>query len=352
MFSSRLNDLCLGLVVFSSVVQGQYQLSKTYAGNTFFDDWVFYNNFDNLTNGDAIFVSQAVATQSKLAFVNSAGNAIIKVDNSTVVPFNEKRNTVRITSSDAYSVGSVWIADMLHVPFGCSVWPAWWSQAPDWPKGGEIDTFEGVNLVTENQIALHTEPGCDLNQATASLTGTVQSTDCSFSTNSNQGCVVADPRPQSYGAAFAQAGGGVFVTEFAENGISVWFFPRANVPDSITNAGSGNFNTSTLGTPVANYPAKGCTTDTFFEPQHLIFDITLCGDFAGNPSIFAQTCSGTCYNDYVIGPPSTYDNAFFEIKSVKVFKDPSVKGNGATRLDMNINVLAMVGAILVGSMLL
>ena len=40
----------------------------------------------------------------------------------------------------------------------CSVWPAWWSQAPDWPSGGEIDTFEGVNLVTYNQMSLHTEP--------------------------------------------------------------------------------------------------------------------------------------------------------------------------------------------------
>lgn len=40
----------------------------------------------------------------------------------------------------------------------CSVWPAWWSQAQDWPQGGEIDTFEGVNQVTMNQMALHTEP--------------------------------------------------------------------------------------------------------------------------------------------------------------------------------------------------
>jgi hypothetical protein len=29
-----------------------------------------------------------------------------------------------------------------------------------------------------------------------------------------------DPAPNSYGAAFAAAGGGVFVTEFAESGIS------------------------------------------------------------------------------------------------------------------------------------
>ena len=74
---------------------------------------------DNLTNGDAIFVSSQVATSQQLAFVNAAGNAIIKVDNTSQVPFNQKRNTVRISTTDSYPVGSLWVADMLHIPFGC-----------------------------------------------------------------------------------------------------------------------------------------------------------------------------------------------------------------------------------------
>ena len=44
----------------------------------------------------------------------------MKVDNKTNVAFNEKRNTVRISTKDRFAVGSVWIADMLHVPFGVS----------------------------------------------------------------------------------------------------------------------------------------------------------------------------------------------------------------------------------------
>ncbi|KAF8895109.1 glycoside hydrolase family 16 protein [Infundibulicybe gibba] len=295
-----------------------YDIVQDYSGPGFFNNWIFFDHFDNLTNGDVIFVSESVATSAKLAFVDpNTNNAIIKVDNTSTVPFNEKRNTVRITSSDRYGVGSVWIADMLHVPFGCSVWPAWWSQAPDWPIGGEIDTFEGVNLRTNNQISLHTNPGCVQTNPTQS-SQLINSTDCSHLANSNQGCVVTDPSTASYGAGFAAAGGGVFATELADTGISIWFFPRANVPAAITNNAS-TIDTSTFGPPVANYPATGCNIGQFFEPQSLIFDITLCGDFAAPPSIFSQTCSGVCYNDYVLGNGSNYKDAYFEVASVRIY---------------------------------
>lgn len=60
------------------------------------------------------------AASLKLAFVNAAGNAIMKVDNTTALQFNEDRNSVHIASRDYFSVGSVWVADMLHVPYGVS----------------------------------------------------------------------------------------------------------------------------------------------------------------------------------------------------------------------------------------
>ncbi|KAH9987105.1 concanavalin A-like lectin/glucanase domain-containing protein [Russula vinacea] len=299
MISSRF-FLVLALALPTIVTAVQYSIVKEYAGSNFFDDWVFYGNFDNLTNGDAIFVTASQATSQQLAFVNSAGNAIMKVDNKTNVPFNDKRNTVRISTTDRFAVGSVWIADMLHVPFGCSVWPAFWSQAPNWPVGGEIDTFEGVNMVHNSQSSLHTEPGCTAVNA--------------VQTNKlERGVRRGGPDPNSYGAAFAAAGGGVFVTEFAETGISIWFFSRANIPSSLQGNAS-SVDTSTLGKPVSNYPSGHCNIDQFFRAQNLIFDITLCGDFAGDPQVFAQTCSGICYNDYVIGSPSNYDNAYFEVR--------------------------------------
>ena len=58
----------------------------------------------------------------------------------------------------------------------------------------------------------------------SSFTGVLNSTDCSYQSNNNQGCVIKDPSPKSFGASFAAAGGGVWVTEFALKGISIWFF--------------------------------------------------------------------------------------------------------------------------------
>ena len=34
--------------------------------------------------------------------------------------------------------------------------------------------------------------------------------------------------------------------------------------------------------------------------------------------MFAEVCSGICYNDSVIGSPSNYNNAYFEVQSVRV----------------------------------
>lgn len=59
-------------------------------------------------------MTAANATADKLAYVDTTTNhAIIKVDNTTTVPYNDKRNTVRIATQDRFSVGSVWVTDMM-----------------------------------------------------------------------------------------------------------------------------------------------------------------------------------------------------------------------------------------------
>jgi len=47
----------------------------------------------------------------------------------------------------------------------------------------------------------------------------ISSTNCSYALNGDEGCIVVDPSTTSYGAGFASAGGGAFVTEMASTGI-------------------------------------------------------------------------------------------------------------------------------------
>lgn len=105
------------------------------------------------------WLNQTEATAEHLAYVNDAGRAVIRVDNTTNVPASQdpRRNTVRprvlllsrptsdpggeqvrITSKDSYDYGSLWVFDATHLPYGCSVWPAFWTKGPLWPDDGEI----------------------------------------------------------------------------------------------------------------------------------------------------------------------------------------------------------------------
>jgi hypothetical protein len=70
--------------------------------------------------------------------------------------------------------------------------------------------------------------------------------------------------------------------------------------------------------------------------------------------VFAETCSGVCYNDFVIGSPSNYNNAYFEVRSVRVFGTSSavdiVQGsNGASQKNAKGGALEL--AVLVMTLL-
>jgi len=269
--------------------------------------------------GDVWWLDRASA--SELAYVNEKNRAIIKVDNVANVPFNEKRNSIRITSQDFYGVGSLWIIDLTHLPYGCSVWPAFWSKGPHWPDNGEIDIIEGVNLMGANQYALHTLPGCRQPQGVLQ-TGAPGQTDCS----QPSGCLVTETKPNSYGETFAAAGGGVWAAQFDVAGIFIWFWSRPNLPPSILQATStSSIDISEWGPPSASFPAPACDISRFFSAQQLVIDITLCGVWASLPSVYNPQCfgsgpTGRCYDDNVVGPGSPkYDDAYFEIDYVRAY---------------------------------
>lgn len=303
----------------SPVSATTYNIINSHAGSTFFDGFSYFGGYDNTTNGDVFWV-----TNSSLSYVDANGRAIIKVDNTTTVPYNEKRNSVKLKSNDWYKPGTVMVMDATHLPYGCSVWPAWWTQGPNWYQGGEIDIIETINLQVENQYALHTIPGCTptVNTTLGTPLGTYGTKTCDQTQNFGSGCIVMDQNPASAGAAFAAAGGGVYIMAFEETGITIWFYSRPSVPAALT-AGAQTIDTASLGTPTASYSSSTCNIAEFFGSQQMILDITLCGDWAGQTPLLLETCGQmaagqTCYTTYVLNS-TNYNEAYFEINYINVF---------------------------------
>lgn len=101
------------------------------------------------------------------------------------------------------------------------MWPSFWTFGTEqtWPGAGEIDIIESINNMNNNQVALHTTPGCFQANVTTQ-TGVTLERDCS----TPQGCLVAETKPNSYGPSFTAAGGGVFAAQIDATGVYMWFF--------------------------------------------------------------------------------------------------------------------------------
>jgi hypothetical protein len=163
-----------------------------------------------------------------------------------------------------------------------------------------------------NQVTLHTNAGCTMSPLSPTPLGTPLGADCVSSGSNNDGCAYKDENPDSYGAAFNAVGGGIYAHEWAGNGISVWHFTRANIPEDIT---AGTPNPSGWGTPVASFSAETCSMDHFKQHQ-LVFDITLCGDWAGGA--YSVTCPGVGGCSAAVADPTNFRSkaSFVELRTV------------------------------------
>ncbi|KAF6766007.1 glycoside hydrolase family 16 protein, partial [Ephemerocybe angulata] len=282
-----------------------------YAGQTFYDGFSFFNNLPDPTNS---YVNESYARAQRLVYVQDDGKVIMKADDQTTLA----QGAVRIESNKKYD-GGLFILDLNRAPWGCGVWPAFWTVGDNWPSNGEIDVIEGVHDNQHNQVAFHTAPGCLLD-STANFTGTIsdgggyQHLDCNSLINSNAGCGATEWSRASYGPLFDEQGGGIFAMKWDENGIAVWSFFRAAVPPDVA---AGTPNPSTWGPPSANLSSSQCDIGKYFMSHAIVFDITFCGDWAGN-SYATSGCPGTC--DDRLMDPANFVNATWSINSLKVFK--------------------------------
>ena len=74
---------------------------------------------------------------------------VMRADSTNKVDASSRgRDSVRITSNNAYSDSAV-VLELSHMPTGCATWPAFWTVTTgQWPAGGEIDILEVSSFIS------------------------------------------------------------------------------------------------------------------------------------------------------------------------------------------------------------
>eukprot|EP00036_Acanthoecidae_sp_10tr_P008738 CAMPEP_0182928550 /NCGR_PEP_ID=MMETSP0105_2-20130417/15645_1 /TAXON_ID=81532 ORGANISM="Acanthoeca-like sp., Strain 10tr" /NCGR_SAMPLE_ID=MMETSP0105_2 /ASSEMBLY_ACC=CAM_ASM_000205 /LENGTH=332 /DNA_ID=CAMNT_0025066555 /DNA_START=24 /DNA_END=1022 /DNA_ORIENTATION=+ len=298
------------------------------AGTSFWDHFDFFTASDP-THGYIRYVDEATCRSDGIINVTASGAVRMAVDARAKA--TGPRDSVRLTSKAVYN-GGLFVLDVAHIPTGCGTWPAWWLVGPSWPTHGEIDIIEGVHKNTQNAMTLHTDQGCTQAEVPKSAfsgdrnTGAngQPTTNCWINAPgqyANQGCGILGSNG-SYGAPLNSRGGGVYAAEWstdaAAGGVKVYFWPRGSVPADVA-AGKPSGSAAGWGLPAAAFAFDGadCPAAHFSEMQ-MVFDLVVCGDWAGNT--FAQACPGlgTC-QQFSDDHPEELAEAYWLVNSVTVY---------------------------------
>ncbi|KAH9965273.1 glycoside hydrolase family 16 protein [Russula dissimulans] len=292
-----------------------------YSPNTFLRHWTYFTASDP-TNGQVNYLSKADAVSRGLAYVQPDGTVVLAVDSKNDLSLGEARDSIRIVSKNSYG-NSLVIADFAAMPYGCSVWPAFWTVGDNWPNGGEIDIVEGINNNQQNRYTLHTGSGTDCvipsraptsSDGRPAFTADVLRTDCRSSQKNDAGCSLSDPDSNSYGQGFISAGGGVFaLLRDDSTGIKIWHFARNSIPPD---AHSDQPDPSSWPPPSAFLSTADCDIASHFSSQYLVLDTTLCGGWAGG-AYRSSGCPGSCTN--YVRKGENFVNAKWVINNITVY---------------------------------
>ncbi|ORY74605.1 endo-beta-glucanase [Protomyces lactucae-debilis] len=292
-----------------------YHLVEDYSGSSFFDGFN-YEDAPDPTHGHVLYQSRKSAQAMNLTYIGNDGIAYLHTESYAQAP--QGRPSIRISTKRTFTRG-LFVLDLLHMPVGCGTWPAFWTTAVNgWPRKGEIDILEGVNLEVDNAMTLHTGAGCRQPKE-RQMRGTAETMNCDVKAADqwpNQGCGVKTQR--SFGHALNERGGAVIVTEWTSKTIKIWqFFDRAALPADLASTSPDPSTWDVL--PDALFQDFECPIDKIFRDHVVLINTSLCGDWAGN-TYGTSTCPGTSCNAYVSGNPQAFKDAYWAIRSLRVYQ--------------------------------
>eukprot|EP00466_Bigelowiella_natans_P013088 jgi/Bigna1/72538/fgenesh1_pg.20_\ len=338
--STALASLAFTLAITPALAArvGNYSLTHRINSTTFLQEFEFFTAGDP-THGYVQFVSQSEAAQLRMLQLD-AGSIYMSVDkDGNYDPNGPGRKSIRVQSRKVFN-GGVFVIDLDHIPSGCGTWPAFWSVGPQWPDNGEIDILEGVHRNVQDISTLHTREKCSMQTVdTALFTGSwstgfggQNATDCYVKSTieyANQGCGIISDDSASFGEAFNRRGGGTVATVWDDEGIRMYGWRRGAEPADVRKAATGKSKGGEVtidpdgegwGMPYALFQFGDNCDPSHFANHQLVFDLTLCGDWAG--STFSSVCSdipsASC--EAYIADHRNVQDAFWSVRSVDVYE--------------------------------
>lgn len=183
-----------------------------------------------------------------------------------------------------------------------------------------------------NLASLHVEDDCSVSGDGKG--GTVVFPNCNAMANEQSGCRIAmnNTKTAPWGKKLNNKGGGTVAMErdFSESGkgIRMWFWDKSqNLPDDISNPGK-TVNPDGWGTPNADFGKLKCSGGSDgsnqFDAHKIVFDITLCGDWAGNDEVYSQVeqCPAkyqACSNQ-VGQAGESFEDAYWEVQNLYIYE--------------------------------
>lgn len=334
------------LILTTAHAQASYSLVDSFTPSNFFQEFAFIEKDPTTANADGShgfvhYLDGASANQQGLAgFTQDSIYLGVDYNNTTTTG----RGSIRMESKKTWTNG-LFIANIAHMPVssknGCGLWPAYWTYSPgSWPANGEIDIIEGVNTAQGNSAVLHTAGTCAVTNTGARASTLFNGLNC----QGDIGCRQDSQDKNTWGAGFNQGGGGIYAMEWTDQRISTWFFPRDEpLAKQLVADASMNYttitDTSKWGEPLASFVGGGglCSFGETIREQAIVFNINFCGDWAGKDWENNEVCSalGASCNAFVGANPSVFEEAYWLIRSVKVYQrsadHPRREGKRAVR---------------------
>ncbi|KAM3502187.1 hypothetical protein MY11210_009144 [Beauveria gryllotalpidicola] len=340
---SLVSWLVAGLAVADRAASLSYTLSKTYDASNFLDEFEFQTS---AINPGSIFWVPFINYQNK---ADALDKGLVSVQNGKIYlgvdskkpSYREERPTVRVLSKNSFNQGLV-ITKFTHLPEPvCGGSPFFGTSGAGAYPDIKINMYEGLDLYPVKQVGIFT-PG--LGQCVEDQYNQTRYSggDCKVHVYAagnrllHRFCHFEQIQNKIWGSPE----GGIQALEWTSDAIKLYNWPIDAAPSNIE---SSNPDTSSWGTPSAQFIKPGCDTEKTLSNQRLDFSLGFCGsellwssDYADDnygPTCSVITGQKSCHG-HVANKPQAFENYYFEVENIRIFQEME-KTQGQLLLDPN-----------------